>query len=133
MTLFNKSQHSLQDDDLICPVCSIPLLNRNTPCPKCGSKIGQTNQPQPITQTEANDTFPPTRSVGLPKSISQGSGNPGQDDIFTTSLIFVSGMGVIFALLNLFISGFGLDDIWRSFVAIALSLILLGFRRVILK
>ncbi len=126
MSLFSQPGSTLPDDDLVCVVCATPLLNKQTVCPKCGNKWGQTPKTNKGSGPQVSD-LPAEHYFAVSDAVQHG------DDLLTTSLIFIAGMGVLFAVVNLFVSRFGLQDIWRSWATLVLSMGLLGLRRLILK
>ncbi len=129
MTLFGEIKDLSSDEqDIICPVCTIPLLSKKSTCPKCGSKWYPA-QPKPAT----------TNSEGAYESDQRHPINsasevfPPKDDLLTMGMVFSAGLGLLFAVLNLFMSGIAPLDLWRSFMAITASLVLLSLRRLLLN
>ncbi len=130
MVLFNK-QNLPPTDDIFCPFCNTPLLNRKSVCPKCGNRYEEAAQKAHPAHTEAG-TYTANQSHH-PTPVYSSVSDEAKDDLLTSSMIFLAGLGLLYAILSLFISGFGLDDIWRAIMLALFSVIMLGVRRLILK
>jgi hypothetical protein len=130
MSIFKSSLPPEADDDLSCNVCSTPLLSAKTKCPRCGH---QNTQDIKVKAAQAKEAYKKTDPIQESFAAFEEIPETPLDDLLTASFTFFAGLGLLFALLNPIIDGFDMTHVYRSFVVMALSLGLLGMRRLMLK
>jgi len=117
MAMFGAPRPNDYHDDITCGGCGSPLLNLKTVCPKCGGAAKQLG------------AVPANKSVSTESRTSTGV----QDNLVGMGLLVVAVIGLLFAIINPLMGGVAPVDLFRSFMALAASVGLLGLRRLVLR
>jgi len=122
MAMFGAPRPNDYHDDITCGGCGSPLLNLKTVCPKCGGKAKQ------LSAVSAN-TPVAAKSASTESSSSLGV----QDQLVGMGLLVIAVIGLLFAIINPLMGGVAPVDLFRSFMALAASVGLLGLRQLVLR